>query len=144
MGGAIRSQPGPCFRGSSAAIFLAIAGRIVPDEGAQASGARSEATLEVAEIFLGSQDESVRRKLALLLKVFEWGAVLRHGHRFTHLPGEEQDAYLRAWEFSRFQIFRFAFSSVRNLVFVSFYTQPETWSTIRYPGPVLETKAAKA
>ncbi len=143
MSEALRSEALSLFRGSRAATFLAIADRIVPGVGLRAPGAKSEATLRTAEVFMSSQDESVRAKLRLLLKVFDWGALLKYGRRFTRLPAEKQDGYLRAWEFSQFQIFRFAFSSLRNLVFVSYYTQQETWPTMGYPGPWLEAMSAK-
>ncbi len=132
------------FSGSQAGIFLALADRIVPSEGPGVPGARSEATLRAAEMFLEGQDRSVKKKLALLLKVFEWGSVLKFGRRFTRLRAESQDAYLHAWEFSKLQLFRFAFSSLRNLILVSFYTQLESWPRIGYPGPVLEQKAVSS
>ncbi len=130
------------FTGARRAVFLAIASRIVPDEGAPSPGANSDATLTAAEKFLADQDEATRAKLRLLLRVFEWRAVLRFGKRFSHLSAEKQDAYLRAWQNSRLQLFRFGFSSLRNLVLLSFYTRPESWATIGYPGPALGAKAA--
>jgi len=125
------------------ATFLALAGRIVPEEGPGAPGAKSDATVAAAELFLASQDEAARSKLGLLLKVFEWGAAFRFGRRFTHLPAGEQDAYMQAWERSRIQLLRFGFSSLRNLVLLSFYTRPDSWPMIGYPGPVLETKPSR-
>jgi len=76
----------------------------------------------------------------MLLNIFEWMAVFRYGARFTRLAAAKQDAYLRGWESSPFHLFRFGFASLRNLVLVSFYTQPQSWPMIGYPGPVLETK----
>ncbi len=143
MGADTPSESLHFFGGSRTAIFLSIAGRIVPDEGLSDPGAKSRATLQTAESFLRAQVESVQAKFALLLKVFEWGAVLRFGRRFTRLPGRKQDAYLRSWEFSRLQLFRFGFSSLRNLVLVAFYTREESWPMIGYPGPVLEAKVVK-
>ena len=137
------SAPPRFFTGSRAVTLRAIAGRVVPDEGPLAPGANSQRTLEVAELFVQSQDERTRAKLRLLLRIFEWGAVLRFGRPFSRLPAKKQDAYLRAWEFSRLQLFRFGFSSLRNLVLVSFYAQPTSWLTMGYPGPVREAKPAK-
>ena len=129
---------GPAFfTGSRASIFLAVAARVVPDEGTNAPGAGSDRTLQAAEQFLADQDESVRGNLKVLLKVFEWGAVLFYGKRFTRLPVAKQDAYLQGWEYADVQTFRFGFSSLRNLALLAFYTQPESWPMIRYPGPVL-------
>ncbi len=130
------------FTGARRAVFLAIAGRVVPAGGPESSGANSDATLAAAEKFLADQDEATRAKLRLLLRVFEWRTVLRFGKPFSRLSAEKQDAYLRAWQNSRLQLFRFGFSSLRNLVLLSFYTRPESWAAIGYPGPVLEAKAA--
>ena len=123
------------FVGSRAETFLALAARVVPGEAPSAPGAGSEATVRAAEQFVQGQDAAVRAKLGLLLKVFDWGAVFRYGARFTRLSTARQDRYLRAWERSPVQSFRFGFSSLRNLILLAFYTQPEAWSMIGYPGP---------
>jgi hypothetical protein len=131
------------FVGSRAETFLAFAARVVPDEGVSAPGARSEATVRTAEQFVQGQDTAVRAKLEVLLKVFDWGAVLRYGARFRRLSAANQDAYLRVWERSPVQSLRFGFSSLRNLVLLSFYTQPESWDMIGYPGPQAGTVGSK-
>ena len=130
----------PFFTTFRASVFLAVADGIIPGEGLHAPGPSSEAILRTAEAFMADQDESTRRKLGMLLRGFEWAAALRFGTRFTRLPALRREIYLRAWEFSRLQLSRFAFSSLRNLVLISFYTQPRSWPAIAYPGPVLETK----
>ncbi len=126
------------FVGSRAKTFLAFAARVVPGEGGNAPGAGSEEVVRVAEQFVQGQETAVRAKLGLLLKVFDWCAALRYGARFTHLSAVNQDAYLRAWERCPVQSFRFGFSSLRNLVLLAFYTQPESWPMIGYPGPRAE------
>ncbi len=138
------TSPSPFFFGSRAKTFLAIAARVVPSEGPTAPGATSQATVREAEHFVRGQEATVRAKLALLLKVFEWGAVFRYGARFARLSAANQDAYLQAWESSPVQTFRFGFSSLRNLVLLAFYTQPESWSMIGYPGPRLGSASAIA
>jgi len=132
----------PFFTDYRRATFLALAARVVPDEGPLAPGAASDATLDVAEKLIASQDEPTRKKLRLLLGVVEWGAALKFGRRFTRLPQGEQEAYLRAWQGSSIQLFRFGFSSLRNLALLSFYTRPESWPMMGYPGPVLKRDAA--
>ncbi len=133
--GSVSASSSPFFVSSRAQTFLALAARVVPGEGPSAPGARSEATVRVAERFVQGQDTAVRAKLGLLLKVLDWGAVFRYGARFARLSAANQDAYLRAWERSPVQSLRFGFSSLRNLVLLAFYTQPESWSMIGYPGP---------
>jgi hypothetical protein len=152
MGGDSKTPSPDFFIGPRRETFLALADRIAPacagrpEEGpayAGEPGAKSDATVAVAELFLASQDEGTRSKLRLLLKVFEWGAAFRFGRRFTRLPAATQDAYMQAWERSPIQLFRFGFSSLRNLVLLSFYTRPESWPMLGYPGPVLETNSSR-
>ena len=131
------------FVGSRAETFLALSARVVPHEGPTAPGATSPTTVRVAEKFVQAQDTAVRVKLGLLLMVFDWGAILRYGARFTRLSAAHQEAYLRAWERSPLQSLRFGFSSLRNLVLLAFYTQPESWSMIGYPGPQGGTLTSK-
>jgi len=131
------------FVGSRAETFLAFAARVVPGERPNAPGARSETTVRAAEQFVQGQDTALRAKLGLLLKVFDYGAVLRYGARFRRLSAANQDAYLRAWERAPVQGLRFGFSSLRNLVLLAFYTQPESWSMIGYPGPQVGTLTSK-
>jgi hypothetical protein len=135
---AVPSTP-PFFTGPRAATFLAVAGRVAPRDGAGTPGAGSELTLAAAEQFLQGQEDTVRAKLGVLLRVFEWGAVFFFGTRFTRLAAAKQDAYLHAWEHSAVQTLRFGFSSLRNLALLAFYTRPESWPMIGYPGPVLES-----
>lgn len=125
----------PFFVGSRAETLLAVAARVIPSEGSSAPDARLEAAVCAAEQFVQGQDAAVRAKLSLLLKALDWGAVFRYGARFTRLPTTKQDAYLHAWESSPVQSLRFGFSSLRNLVLLAFYTQPESWRAIGYPGP---------
>jgi hypothetical protein len=96
----------------------------VPDEGPAAPGARLEATLRAAEEFIQGQDTAVQAKLGALLKVFESGAVFRYCRRFSRLSAR-LDAYLRAWRRSPVQRLRFGFSGLRNLILLTFCTQPE-------------------
>lgn len=123
------------FMGSRAEVFLALAACVVPAEGLGAPGAGSEATLQAAEEFVQGQEAAVRAKLGLLLRVFEWGALFRFGARFTRLAAAVQSDYLRAWQLSPIQTLRFGFSSLRNLALLAFYTRPESWDMIGYPGP---------
>jgi len=143
MGSELQLPPSFFFVGSRRETFLALADRIVPDEGPSAPGARSDKTLAAAELFIASQDDSTRSKLRLLLTFFEWGAALKCGRRFTRLSAGKRDDYMQAWERCGIQLFRFGFASLRNLVLLSFYTRPESWPMLHYPGPVLEGKSSQ-
>jgi hypothetical protein len=89
-------------------------------------------------------DPAVSGLLPLALLAVEWGPVffeLRPA-RFTSLTPEEQDASLRSWMTSRLQLRRTAFLGLRNLCFLGWYSQPESWSLIDYQGPLLRRAPA--
>lgn len=119
------------------AIWIALANRIVPAEDPARPGAGSPSTLFAAQRILAGQSPSVLRRVKLLLRALEWGALLRYGRPFTRLRPGQQDRYLRAWECSTVALVRFGFAAMRNLILVAYYTQPENWSRIGYPGPTL-------
>jgi len=89
-------------------------------------------------------DPAVSGVLPLALLLFEWGPPLfdLRFARFTTLGPDEQDASLRSWMTSRLALRRTAFLGVRNLCFLGWYSQPETWSLIGYQGPLLRRAAA--
>jgi hypothetical protein len=60
--------------------------------------------------------------------------------RFTHMTPAEQDASLEGWMRSRFALRRQAFMALRNLSFLGYYSQEETWPLIGYAGPLLRPK----
>jgi hypothetical protein len=76
--------------------------------------------------------------LPLLLRLFEWGPLLFDltPSRFTRLDAARKDASLRGWMESRIGLRRLAFTGLRNLCFVGYYSQPETWPLIGYLGPL--------
>ena len=53
----------------------------------------------------------------------------------------QKDTSLEAWLTSRFTLRRMAFLALRNLAFLGYYSQPETWPLIGYEGPLLEGSA---
>jgi hypothetical protein len=90
-------------------------------------------------------DPAVSGVLPLALLLFEWGPLfdLRFA-RFTTLNADEQDTSLRSWMTSKLALRRTAFLGLRNLCFLGWYSQPETWSLIGYQGPLLRrTDAAR-
>ncbi len=92
---------------------------------------------------LMAQSPSVLRRIRLLLCALEWGAIPRYARPFSRLRAEQQDRYLRAWEQSSVPLLRFGFSALRNLILVAFYSQPENWPGIGYPGPTLASGAPR-
>jgi len=91
-------------------------------------------------------DPAVSGLLPLALRLVDWGPLLfeLRPARFTSLPPEEQDASLRSWMSSRLQLRRTAFLGLRNLCFLGWYSQPESWSLIGYQGPLLRRASGGA
>jgi hypothetical protein len=89
-------------------------------------------------------DPAVSGLLPLGLRLIEWGPVLfeLRPARFTGLSPDEQDASLRGWMTSKLQLRRTAFLGLRNLCFLGWYSQPESWSLIDYQGPLLQRAPA--
>ncbi len=120
------------------AILNALANRIVPAEDPGTPGAGSPSTLIAVQRILAGQSPSVLRRVKLLLRALEWGTLPRYGRPFTRLRPEQRDRFLRAWECSTIALLRFGFAAMRNLVLVAYYSQPENWPGIGYPGPTLK------
>ena len=57
--------------------------------------------------------------------------------RFTHLNDAAQREALAGWAGSRLALRRLAFLALRNLAFVGYWSQDETWSAIGYAGPLI-------
>ncbi len=88
-------------------------------------------------------DPAVTGLLPLAMHLFEWGPLCFELSftRFTRMSDAEKDASLRAWLTSRLELRRLAFLGVRNLCFVGYYSQDETWPLIGYQGPLLGPRA---
>lgn len=84
-------------------------------------------------------DPAIAGPLPLALRLFEWGPLFFDltFTRFTRMSEAQKDASLRAWMESRLELRRLAFLGVRNLCFVGYYSQDETWPLIGYRGPLL-------
>jgi hypothetical protein len=89
-------------------------------------------------------DPAVSGLLPLALRLVEWGPLLfeLRPARFTGLSPDQQDASLRGWMTSRFEFRRTAFLGLRNLCFLGWYSQPESWGLIGYQGPLLQRAPA--
>jgi len=110
-------------------------------EAPQVRDTRAVATVDAVCLGL---DPAVSSVLPLALLLVEWSPLLfdLRFARFTTLGAAEQDASLRSWTTSRLQIRRTAFLGLRNLCFLGWYSQPESWSLIGYQGPLLRRDAA--
>jgi hypothetical protein len=119
-------------------IFLAAAERILAIE----PGAPTPEEVGVgrrADGVLALASEADQRDFVRLLRLFD-NALTGLGTAsglapFTASPGPEQDARLRAWERSRIAILRTGYQAVKRLATACYYSAPESWASIGYPGP---------
>lgn len=120
-------------------ILAAVVERMVDTGDPAAPAVRETGTLETIDRLVGSLDAEVSKPLRPLLLLLEWSPPVFDFRfsRFTALGPEEQDAHLDGWRRSRLGFRRRAFYALRNLAFLGYWTQEETWPLIGYAGPLL-------
>lgn len=98
---------------------------------------RSVATIDA---FCRQLDPGITGALPLALRLFEYAPMLfdLSFSRFSRMTDAQKDASLEAWMTSRLALRRMAFLALRNLAFLGYYSQPETWPLVGYQGPLLE------
>jgi hypothetical protein len=130
---------GRFFDDGDTEILTQVMERIVDTGREDAPPLRETGAVATVDTLCLQLDPSISWPLPYLLRVFEWGPFFLdlHFSRFTRMSDAEKDASLRAWMNSRLELRRLAFLAVRNLCFVGFYSQEETWPLIDYKGPLL-------
>jgi hypothetical protein len=141
--GALPSE-GRFFDDAETEILTQLMQRIVETGLPDAPRVRDTGAVATVDAVCRGLDPAVSGMLPLALQLVEWGPLLfeLRPARFTSLPPEEQDASLRSWMTSRLQLRRTAFLGLRNLCFLGWYSQPESWSLIDYQGPLLRRTPA--
>jgi Gluconate 2-dehydrogenase subunit 3 len=123
------------------AVFAAVAARIVPGDGAGASWPTAEA-VDCA----GKTDQLMARahpkagaEFRQLLHLFENGLTGLFTHLrpipFTACTPAQQDARLAAWSRSRIALLRSGYQALKRLTQATYYSSPELYPHIGYPGP---------
>lgn len=121
-----------------ATVVLAVANRMVPERVGFPRpldvGVPRKVDALVAALHPGTQKE-IRR----LLNLFEGalaGALFEGQFRtFTGSSPWEQDERLRGWAQSRVTLRRSGFRALKKLIQAAYYSSPEAWPAIGYPGP---------
>ena len=54
---------------------------------------------------------------------------------FTRAAPEEQDARLEAWRRSRLALLRSGYQALKRLAHATYYSSPEVYALVGYPGP---------
>lgn len=92
-----------------------------------------------ADAFLAPLPASDRKDLKQLLALFDNAlfSLLTLGppRPFTRMGPEEQDAHLRAWQTSRLSIRRTGFQAMKRLCCALYFSSPQTYASVGYPGP---------
>jgi hypothetical protein len=122
------------------AIFAAAAARLVPGDGA-ADWPTAEA-LDLAgklDALMARLHPRAIKDMRQLLHVFEnalTGVVSIGSPRtFTRSSPAEQDLRLEAWRHSRVELFRSGYQAMKRLAHAIYYSSPETYAHVGYPGP---------
>lgn len=123
------------------AVLAAVAARIVPGDGADARWPRATA-LDCAgkvDALMATVHPDVGHDFRRLLRLCESGFVgtfLAGSPRpFTRASAAEQDARLEAWRRSRLAILRSGYQALKRLCDAVYYSSPEIYPLIGYPGP---------
>ncbi|CAG0999677.1 hypothetical protein MYXO_02922 [Myxococcaceae bacterium] len=127
-------------------ILTQIVERMVASDDPNAPFVRDTLAIRTIDALCGSLDPSITRPLPTLLRVVEWSPFVfdLRWKRFTELSPTEKDASLEGWMRSRFALRRMAFDALRNLAFLGYYSQDETWPGIGYAGPLIRPGSGAA
>ena len=132
------------FSREELAVLLAIAERLVPP---RAEFPRPAAIGLAARLdaVAAQADPATQKELRQLVRLFESalaGFLLDGEARlFTASPPERQDRRIAAWARSRIALRRTGHRALRRLVLAAYYSSPETWDAVGYPGPPLRPGA---
>ena len=100
--------------------------------------------VETIDRLCAGLDPELTRPLPALLRLVEWGPLLFDFTfmRFSRMTPDQRDESLRAWMTSRLGLRRQAFYALRNLAFLGWWSQQETWALVGYAGPLLDRRTA--
>lgn len=123
------------------AVFAAIAGRMVPGDGADAKWPTAEALdcAGKADALMAQAHPAVGAELRQLLRLFESGLSGLFTNAkptpFTRLAPADMDARIEAWRHSRLTLLRSGYQALKRLAHATYYSSPEVYALVGYPGP---------
>ncbi len=136
-------RPLQFFTPAEYSIWAAVADRVLAE--AKPSGAPTPEQLDIAaraDAFLAPLPDSDRKDLKQLLALFDNAlfSTLEGGppRPFTAMSPAEQDAHLRRWQTSRLAIQRTGYQALKRLCCALYFSAPETYASVGYPGPPYE------
>jgi len=138
-----KAAPLRFFTPAEYSIWAAVADRVLAEE--TPSGAPSPAQLDIAaraDAFLAPLPQTDRKDLKQLLALFDNAlfSTLQGGppRPFTAMSAPEQDAHLHRWQTSRLAIKRTGYQALKRLCCALYFSAPETFASVGYPGPPYE------
>jgi len=123
------------------AIFAAVAARLAPGDGAGPEWP-SAAALDCAgkvDALMATVHPAVGAEFRQLLHLAEsalFGVVIAGSPTpFSRCSPAAQDARLEAWRRSRVALLRSGYQALKRLAHATYYSSPEVYALIGYPGP---------
>jgi len=123
------------------AVLSAACARLVPGGGADPTWPTAE-TVDCAgkiDALLATVHPDAGNDFRRLLRVFESGFlgtfIAASPRPFTRATPADQDARLEAWRRSRFTMLRSGYQAMKRLAHATYYSSPEVFARIGYPGP---------
>ncbi len=115
-------------------VLVAVAGRVVTAQGADAADIAAR-----ADALLANAPEEVRHDINRLLMLFENAlpGLLLDGRLlpFTRLSPEAQDAALLRWRDSSFALRRSGYHALRKVCLAAYYAKESSWPALGYAPP---------
>ena len=90
--------------------------------------------LAVMDTYADGLPPGLQKQLRQAIRLFRWGPLLCTGRPrpFTRLSLEDQDSYIRTWAESHFRLRRRIFRTLRDLIFLGYYSQAGPREMIGY------------
>jgi hypothetical protein len=128
------------------AVLAAVAARLVPGDGAGPTWPTAEAVDCAGKIdaLLATVHPDVGSDFRRLLRLFESSFlntfIAGSPRPFTRATPADQDARLEAWRRSSLAMLRSGYQAMKRLTHAAYYSSPEVFARVGYPGPPVVPK----
>lgn len=122
---------------SQQSLFQRLIQILLPTAGTPFASAEKVPVLANINHLFDGLDPKVREDLGGALGLFEYGSLVLGGHftRFTRLNDADAVAYIESWQ-SGNDIQRGIVTTLKKLVYASYWRDESTWAAVDYDGPV--------
>jgi hypothetical protein len=117
-------------------IVKAFSERILPAGGVIPQGADDIDVVPYFDAIVSSQPPEIQKDMKSGILLLEYRALLFRLSftRFTEMPPEMQDRYLKSWETSSIALFRGIFWGYKKICCLGFFSNEKIWPHIGYDG----------